>query len=72
MAPSSTPPSALVSLPYIHDVIDHISKLLAKKNTKTFLKTHKTVMHIFRNAKDKSDVMLSQGVYQIPCSYRKY
>jgi hypothetical protein len=70
-APSSTPPLALISLPYIHGIIDHISKLLAKKNIKTLFKPHKTLKHLFRTAKDKSDPMLSQGVYQIPCSCGK-
>jgi hypothetical protein len=55
---SSTPPCALLSLPYIQGTIDHIVKLLAKKNIKTMFKPHKTLKQLFRTAKDKSDSML--------------
>jgi predicted GIY-YIG superfamily endonuclease len=44
---------------------------LAKKNIKTLFKPYKTMKQLFRTAKDKSDPMLGQGVYQIPCSYGK-
>jgi hypothetical protein len=67
----SSPPHALISLPYIQGTTDHISKLLAKKNIKTIFKPYKTLKQLFRTAKDKSDPMLGPGVYQIPCSCGK-
>jgi hypothetical protein len=48
----STLPLALISLPYIQGTIDHISKLLAKKNIKTMFKPYKTLKQLFRFAKD--------------------
>jgi hypothetical protein len=68
---SSSPPLALVSLPYIQGTTDHISKILAKKNIKTLFKPYKTLKHLFRTTKDKPDPMLGPGVYQIPCSCGK-
>jgi hypothetical protein len=65
------PPRALISLTYIHGTIDLISKLLAKKNIKTVFKPYKTLKQLFKTAKDKSNSMLGQGVYQIPCSCGK-
>jgi hypothetical protein len=62
---------ALISLPYIQGITDHISKLLAKKNIKTLFKPYKTLKQLFRIAKDKYDPMLGQGVYQIPYSCGK-
>jgi hypothetical protein len=69
--PSSSPPLAHISLPYIQGIIDHISRILAKKNIKTFFKPCKTLKQLFKTAKDKSDPMLGPRVYQIPCSYGK-
>jgi hypothetical protein len=68
---SSSPPLALISLPYIQGTTDHISKILAKKNIKTIFKPFKTLKQSFRSAKDKSDPMLGPRVYQIPCSCGK-
>jgi hypothetical protein len=45
--------------------------MLEKKNIKTLLKPYKTLKKLFRSNKDKSDPMLGQGIYQIPCSYGK-
>jgi hypothetical protein len=60
---SSTPPRALLSLPYIQGTIDHIVKILDKKNTKIMFKPHKTLKQLFRIEKDISDPMLVPGVY---------
>jgi len=60
---------ALIFLPYIQGIIDHISKIIAKKNIKTLFKPHKNLKQLFRTAKDKFDPMFGQGLYQIPCSY---
>jgi hypothetical protein len=68
---SSSPPLALISLPYIQGTTDHISNILAKKNIKTLFKPHKTLKQLFRTTKDKFDPMLGQGVYKIPCSCGK-
>ena len=40
---SSSPPLALISLPYIQGTIDNISKILSTKNIKTLFKPHKTL-----------------------------
>jgi hypothetical protein len=69
--PTSSLPLAHISLPYIQGTTDHISKILAKKNIKTFFKPCKTLKQLFKTAKDKSDPMLGPRVYQIPCSYGK-
>jgi len=66
--PSSTLLLDLIYLEYIHGVIDHIYKILAKNYIKTPFKPHKILKHISRTAKDTSDPMLGQGVYQISCS----
>jgi hypothetical protein len=63
--PSSSPPLALISLPYIEGTRDQISKILAKKNIKILFKPYKTLEKLFRTVKDKLDPMLGQGVYQI-------
>jgi hypothetical protein len=68
---SSSPPRALISLPYIQCTTYHISKILAKKNIKALLKPYKTLKQLLITAKDKSNPMLGQGVYQIPCSCGK-
>jgi hypothetical protein len=47
--PSPSPLLALVSLPYIQGIIDHISMLLAKTNIKTLFKPHKTLKQLFRS-----------------------
>jgi hypothetical protein len=61
---SSSPPLALISLPYIQGTTDHISKILAKKNIKTLFKPCKTLKQLFRTTKDKPDPMLGPSVYQ--------
>jgi hypothetical protein len=68
---SSSPPHALITLPYIQGTTNLISKLLAKKNIKTIFKPFKTLKQLFRTAKDKSDPMLGPRIYQIPCSLWK-
>jgi hypothetical protein len=68
---SSSPPLALISLPYIQGTTDHISKILTKKNIKTIFKPFKTLKQSFRSTKDKFDPMLGPRIYQIPCSYGK-
>jgi len=66
--PLTHPTLSLISLPYIHGITDHISKIPAKNNIKTFFKPYKTVKNLFRTAEDKSNPMLGQRVYRIPCS----
>jgi hypothetical protein len=51
----------LLSLLYIQGTIDHIAKILAKKNIKTVFKPYKTLKQIFRTTKDKHDPMLGPG-----------
>ena len=67
----SPPPLLFLSLPYIHGITDHISKLLIKNNIKTIFKPHKTLKQLFRSVKDKFNPFQSQGVYQNPCSCGK-
>ena len=40
---STSPFQTQISLPYFHDIIYQISKILAKKNIKTLFKPHKTL-----------------------------
>jgi len=68
---SSSPPRVFLSLPYIQGTIDHIVKLLSKKNIKTVFKPYNTLNQLFRCAKDKSNPMLGLGVYMIPYSCGK-
>jgi hypothetical protein len=69
--PSSSPPVALISLPYIQGTTHWISKNLAKKNIKTLFKPYTNLKQLFRTAKGKSNPMQGLGVYQIPYSYGK-
>jgi hypothetical protein len=64
-------PFTHLSLPYIQGTTDHISRILAKKNIKTFFKPCKTLKQFSKLRKDKSDPMLGPRVYQIPCSCGK-
>jgi hypothetical protein len=68
---SSSPPRALISLPYIQGTTDLISKLLTKKNIKTCSNLIKPLNNSSNLLKIKSDPMLGPGVYQIPCSHGK-
>jgi hypothetical protein len=68
---TSTPPRALLTLPYIQGTIDHIDQLMAKNNIKAMFKPYKNLKQLFIIAKDKSNPMLGPGVYQIPCSCEK-
>lgn len=65
---SSNSPLAKVSLPYIQGVIDHISQIPSKRNIKTPLKPQRTLIQLFKMAKDTNYHMLSSGVYEIPFS----
>jgi hypothetical protein len=55
----------------IHGIIDHISNILAKKNIKNIFERFKTLKHLFRIVKDKSNLMLGQVNFQILRSYGK-
>jgi len=68
---SLSSPLALISLPYIQGTTYCISKIIAKKNIKIVFKPYKTLNQWFRFAKDKTNLMLNPGVYQIPCSCGK-
>jgi hypothetical protein len=68
---SSSPPLALIYLPYIQGIIDHVYNILGKNNIKTLFKHHKTLKQLFRTTRDKYDPMLGQGVYKIPYAYGK-
>jgi hypothetical protein len=54
----SSPPLALVSLPYIQGTTNHIPKIIAKNNIKTYSNPVKALKQLFRTTKDKSDPML--------------
>jgi hypothetical protein len=56
--PTSSPLLAHLSLPHIQGTTDHISRILAKNNSKTYFKLCKTLEKLFKTAKDKSDPML--------------
>jgi hypothetical protein len=62
---------ALVSLFYIQGTTDRIFKILAEENIKIIFKPYKTLKQLFKTAKDKSDPMLGQGIYQIVYSCGK-
>ena len=68
---ANDPPFSLTSLHYIHRIIDLINRSLAKNKIKTFFKPLKTLKQCFRSIKDKSNPLLSQAVYQNPCSWDK-
>ena len=54
--PSSNLSLAKISLPYVHVFTHHFYKTLPRSNIKTLFKHQKTLMQLFRSAKDKHNL----------------
>lgn len=57
-----------ISLPYLKNVTDRISKILKQYKIKTMFTPTTQLRNMFRSAKDRRNPLSSAGVYRIPCS----
>lgn len=60
-----------VSLPYIKDTTDKITKILNKHNIDVSFTPANTIRQLFNSVKDPINPNLQKGVYVIPCSCGK-
>jgi len=66
--PRCETPQAIVSIPYIKGISEHIRRVLAECNIRTFFKTTNTLRQLLSHPKDCIPLKNKSGVvYYIPC-----